>query len=188
MTRTNTKTVMILNAPPNTGKDYIAELMCKLHADIIQQMFKDSLYAETAKFFDVPEDTLREWCADRFTKEQSSPHLGHRSPREALIYASEDLLKPVYGRTYFGDKLAERVHQSPFNVHVVSDGGFEDELTPLYDAGYKVILVRMERKGCDFGRDSRRYLSRPDYTVYNNGNAISTVNHLFDILHKEGAL
>jgi hypothetical protein len=70
----------------------------------------------------------------------------------------------------------------------VSDGGFEDELNALYEHGHRVFLIRLSREGCDFGTDSRKYLNRPDYYLYNNGELLNTVNTLVNIMELEGAL
>ena len=39
------------------------------------------------------------------------------------------------------------------------DGGFESELVPLLECGYRLRIMRMKRSGCDFKNDSRGYVS-----------------------------
>ncbi|CAM0062137.1 deoxynucleoside monophosphate kinase [Vibrio phage K406] len=84
-----------------------------------------------------------------------------RSKREALIYVSENVIKPSFGEDAFGKAL---VAQLPENgIVFVSDSGFPEELQPVIDhVGVEnVLVVRIQREGCTFEGDSRSYLD-PD--------------------------
>ena len=94
--------------------------------------------------------------------------LGYYSSREALIHVSEEVVKPEYGEDYYGQKIVYKVQNSPERYVFLSDGGFESELTPLLDKGYNVHVVKLERSGATFERDSRTLLNEDDFKDYSN--------------------
>ena len=95
------------------------------------------------------------------------------SPREALIYTSEIVIKPRFGDKYFGLAAADSIKNDE-NGSVFSDGGFQEELSPLVDVVgeenvYIVQFTRGDKK--DFLGDSRDWLQ-----PYGNINLIQTTN------------
>lgn len=94
--------------------------------------------------------------------------LGYYSSRNALTHVSEDLVKPEYGKDYYGKKLVETIEDSSERFHFVSDGGFDFEVVPLLEKGYNVYIVHLERNGATFDRDSRSLLNKDDFKEYNN--------------------
>lgn len=156
---------IILNGPPGCGKDTIANLMagsCK------KRQFKDALYEHTAKHFEIDLDKFIHYASDRDLKDSRSlAGLGGRTPREALIYISEQIFKPRYGNAYFGECEASRLHSLFGNAEgfvnvVYPDGGFEDEITPVESFFDHVVIIRLHRDGFDFSNDSRSYIYLPD--------------------------
>lgn len=67
--------------------------------------------------------------------------LGYYSSREALIHVSEDVIKPIKGKDYYGLKLVEEIENSSERFYFVSDGGFFSEATMVADKGYNVYVV-----------------------------------------------
>ena len=94
--------------------------------------------------------------------------LGYYSSREALIHVSEEVVKPEYGEDYYGQKIVYKIQNSPDRYVFLSDGGFKAELTPLLDKGYNVHIVKLERSGATFERDSRTLLNEDDFKAYSN--------------------
>jgi hypothetical protein len=96
--------------------------------------------------------------ADRDEKEIPRDQLGGRSPRQALIYVSEEVVKPAFGQDYFGRYAAQRL--TPGALHIFSDGGFIKEIQPVIDAvgPENLLLVQLHRDGFSFEGDSRRYI------------------------------
>jgi hypothetical protein len=151
--------VLILNGPPNSGKDTIADVIEKVYG-FRHRRFKDRLY-EIA--------SLRSGCAgirkyirlcnDREKKDV--PYDGFTgefkgmSPRESLIFTSEKIIKPSKGSDYFGQCLADNIDSE---LTVVSDGGFIEEIEPLVERGYDVYIAQLTREGCSFDGDSRSYV------------------------------
>ena len=161
----NTK-VVILNGPPNCGKDTLADAMWHDYtgAQVERRAMKDGLIDLTADLLLVHRGWFRAVCADRDWKEEPMDRLGGRSPRQALIYVSEEVVKPAFGSDYFGRYAANNLEQGALNIF--SDGGFVEEVIPLLNAvGLdNVLLVQLFRNGCSFEGDSRSYLPREMFT------------------------
>jgi hypothetical protein len=153
--------IVIFNGPPGTGKDEACLYFKSLGYTHLS--FKEELFKETIKFFGVSREWFMEGYNDRSVKELPVDQLkmngAELSRRDAMIYISEQYIKPKYGKEYFGLKLTEQIQSGL--LYCVSDGGFEEELTPVINkiGADKTILVQLTRDGCNFSSDSRKYLN-----------------------------
>ncbi|MEG0209071.1 MULTISPECIES: hypothetical protein [Gammaproteobacteria] len=152
--------VIILNAPPRSGKDTIQNMILS-QRNVMPGMFKRTMFklvkiiigsSDFHKFMDVYE-------TDGKDTEKLS-FLGGMTCREFMIWISEGVIKPKFGNSHFGTLEASHLHENneyeqPF---IYSDGGFHDEVKTLVDFGHEVILVRLHREGFDFSNDSRDYI------------------------------
>lgn len=171
--------IIILNGPPNCGKDTLADALSDV---AVKVEFKHALYKETAKYCKVDLSHFTNLATNRSTKEKYIHMLGC-TPRGALIHVSENIIKPQYGKQFFGKALARTISQRPWaSAFVVSDGGFDEEIEPLHDVG-KVLIVRVLRDGCSFEGDSRKYLDNPICVLDNNGTVEEAVHILKGILN-----
>lgn len=159
--------IFILNGPPHCGKDTIAaRLVDQIGA--ISTMFKFDLYAALAERYGVSLARVTSICTNRDTKEYPTMMFHGKTPREALIHISEDILKPLHGKDYFGQcakKRLQRILPDPFvdnKLIVFSDGGFEAEIAPLSELD-DVVIVRLYGRGT-FENDSRDYVTNDDFT------------------------
>lgn len=149
--------IVIFNGPPGSGKDEAAAWFKRRGFEHLS--FKHYLFRETIAEFEV--DTI--WFMDGFNnrdmKETPEEELRGMSRREAMIHVSEDIIKPKYGKSYFGDQVASQI-QSRKN-YAISDGGFVEELKPLINkvGPENIILVQLVRDGCSYRSDSRRYFN-----------------------------
>lgn len=176
------KIVVIFNAPPNAGKDKAAEFF-EHEYKATHLRFKTELYKEAAATSPFSLEQFIELCTSRHTKDTPMKELGGRSPRQHLIHRSEEEIKPVYGKDYFGKKLAS---QLPVGLSVVSDGGFVEELLPVLEKADVVYVVRMSRDGCSFDGDSRNYipdevLEHPNAYYCDVDNSSDDLEDLYDI-------
>jgi hypothetical protein len=158
--------IIIFNGPPGAGKDEAANIF-KLH-QFEHLSFKEELFKATFTEFCVSEEWFMAGYDDRTIKERPEKELRGRSRRQALIYTSEDEIKPKFGKSFFGDKVASRVTQG--RNYVISDGGFSEEVQPLIDkvGAEEVLVIQLTRSGCSFEGDSRRYINgdfRQEYAV-----------------------
>jgi hypothetical protein len=118
---------------------------------------------------------------DRSIKERSEDWLDGFSRREALIYVSEEIIKPTHGSDYFGKKAAEEMQ--PNVLYCFSDGGFKEELIPIINklGAENIILIQLTREGCSFSSDSRRYINGTNLQEYVLGKATPVLkSHMLD--------
>lgn len=181
------KKVIILNGAPGSGKDEGAKhLVSMLKGEGVLSRhceFKERLFDITRVVYGI---TIPEWerLYTRENKEKPNGRLQGLSPRQALIHISEDIMKPSFGKDYFGKAAAEDLTEG---VNVFSDGGFIEEVRPIISkVGVKnVLIIRIHRTGHTFQGDSRKYL--PDgfgplvVDVENNG----TLEEYFKALEYE---
>lgn len=151
------KQVVILSAPPYSGKDTIADLMVK-HLQATKHEFKKALYEAFAEHYALPLNHVLWICTDRKTKDSLDSDYSiqtGRTPREGLIHVSENIYKPRYGKDYFGREAANRLK---LGINAFSDGGgWWDELTPIVYKADRVLVCRLHREGYNFDGDSRSY-------------------------------
>jgi len=151
------KTVIILNAPPHSCKDTLANIMVQQCA-ATKQEFKTALYHETAKFYDMDLDLLIACATERTEKDDKDGFffkLYGVTPRDALINVSENVIKPNKGLDYFGIKAAKNLSEG---LNVFSDGGgWLPEIKPVIQVADKVLICRLYRHGFTFDNDSRQY-------------------------------
>jgi len=157
-----TTKIILLNGPPNSGKDTLADRLELESEDVNRCSFKDPLYDLVAAAYDISLGELLELCNDRDKKEVCSYLLDGDSPRTAMIKMSERIIKPVFGKEVFGKLAAKQIANGCVNVF--SDSGFTDELPPLFDVvpWAEVLLVQIRGKG-NFDGDSRDYLNRDEF-------------------------
>ena len=156
--------VVLLNGPPGSGKDELAKHVAK-SLGWRHDMFKATLYDLAAKIAGVPYEVMFYLANERDTKEL--PHTLFQlngkavSPRAWLIHTSETIVKPLLGKSYFGDALYHRIVENYCYPTVVSDSGFTEEAASLAlnkrDL-YNVYCIRIHRPGYTFEGDSRNYL------------------------------
>ena len=94
--------------------------------------------------------------------------LGYYSSREALIFVSESVVKPVKGKDYYGKRLVEKIEDSSERFYFVSDSGYFEEASSVADKGYRVIIAQLMRSGATFEGDSRSLLNKDDFKEYSN--------------------
>lgn len=164
--------VICLNAPMNSGKDEIADYFVK-NKGAYKMEIKELLFEIAVRSAGI---TRKLWDAlySREYKELPTPYLivngFHVSPRQWMIHISENVMKPVFGKSVFGDALANKIKDLNLpidSVIVLSDGGFKEEALPIIDLvgvdGYRLVRIhRYDEQGEEFGwgNDSRSYLRK----------------------------
>ena len=192
MEHANGKVVLIMNAPPGAGKDTLAgdDDWCQLVGDILladyqfdkggqfqcdveHVSFKSAMFDILPSILHVGLDpeSVNEFYDryyDRALKEQPWDKLGGLSPRQFMIFLSENFMKVVFGKDVFG-KFSARLASYPVygvggEVCVFSDGGFVEEVNEVAKAvgAENVYVLQWKAEGCSFDNDSRRYLDFDD--------------------------
>lgn len=156
---------IVFNGPPNSGKDFAADYITTLAGEKgFHKRFKDKLYELTKLIYSVHSDEIfYRLMTDRSLKDRPSQYFDGKTPRQALIYVSEEVIKPSFGDDYFGVSLTldieniEQTMRCDGLTFCVSDSGFVEELRPLAYS-LPVTFIRLHREGCDFSNDSRTYI------------------------------
>lgn len=167
----NSKRIILLNGPINSGKDVLGEHLAKTLPRATTMIFKDSLYDWAAAMASLPKEVFVQLASDRKTKElpchllpkHPKDFTRHYSPREWLIYVSEEVIKPRLGKDFFGVQSRRKMFDNFENYDTVifTDCGFAEEvlcLTSFYEE--QALLLQIHRPGYEFGpTDSRSYVN-----------------------------
>lgn len=157
--------IIILNGPPGCGKDTIAAYLTGHRYPAVKASFKQPMFDIAFSMLGVCRyDEFMDLYNDREQKEKPQVILGGKSPRQFMIWISEDVMKPVFGDHYFGRRMVEEIHEMYRDLTVViSDGGFPEEIKPLVKAGHEVHICRLHRDGFTFAGDLRDYIDLSGY-------------------------
>lgn len=150
--------IVLLNGPPRSGKDAIADMICANNKSFTKLRFKDALVESVSKSYNVSTELIELLLVDERTKEHPLPEFNGLTCRQAMIDESENKIKPKWGKAYFGLATASKMNLD--SNYVLSDAGFMEEAQVLIDEfGLdNIVLIQIERAGCDFSNDSRSYL------------------------------
>ena len=136
--------------------------------------------AEVAKRYKLTKQQVWDLNANRELKEKPNSLLGGKSPRQALIYESENVIKKKYGEMGVALQTFENIKTewSDFDlselVLLTASGGFNAETkAAIQFFGLKrkdLFIIRIDREGCSFEavNDSREYLKDPDLAFRND--------------------
>ena len=151
--------IVILNCPPRSGKDTIADLLHAVEGYNVGS-FKNRLIEIALIISNIPKD---EWY-ERYDTKKDEPwdRLGRLSQRNYLIKISEDWVKPIHGKTYFGDRVTEDILRNDGDKFVFPDGGFVEEVYPLIETfgESSILILQWGREGCSFEKDSRDWITK----------------------------
>ena len=173
--------VVLLNGPPDSGKDTIAEHLCSTSRKFVHKEFKEKLFELVKVIYSVSDQRFAELYIE---KETPCEEYHGISPRQAMIKVSEEVIKPIYGHRYFGDQAARSLIEG--KVNIFSDSGFVDEAESLIDEiGKKnILLVQISGRG-NFNNDSRNYLPESLFTNVSVVNNTSTLASLFETVSND---
>ena len=175
--------IIIINGPPQSGKDTtgaLVEAFTGAFRTKFAKALKDRAHAMLG--LNVPHDHFEQM------KDRPLEVLGGKTPRQFYIWFSEEVIKPKFGKRYFGEITADeiKVQVALGRDTVVTDSGFVDEALPVVEAfPGQVELWRIYRKGRSFEGDSRSYIDLPgiDFkSIHNNGTVIELAARVQELL------
>lgn len=167
--------IVLLNGPPGSGKDEIAKQMMRSRRNSgLIHKFAHTVKVGCHGLFNLLDEKGRVLPHDYFEemKEIPSDRFMGMTPREAYIWYSEDVMKPKFGKSIFGNLTAERIRKDVtmhgWNRHTrgvvfISDSGFYHEALAMQFAfgDASVCLVNVKAPGCTYKGDSRSYIDLP---------------------------
>lgn len=157
------KKLVLFNGPPSSGKDTAADYIAEKYNTGHHRM-KDPLYILTAMLNLYNLEDFKRVAMDEKLKD-TELLVRDMTARQLLIETSERVVKPFYGKDWFGKAVAKNIAESGDEIVVMSDCGFTDEVYAIIDTfelkQQDVLLVRIHRNGYDFGNDSRNYIYPP---------------------------
>ena len=113
---------------------------------------------------------------DTDLKEEPWDKLNGMSQREALIWLSEEVVKPKFGDDFFGKAYAVGLNYEAEDIVIAPDAGFVGELEAIMErvGRDKCVMINTFRDGKTFDKDSRDLITGdmlgiPGYTLNNNG-------------------
>lgn len=178
--------VLLINGPPNSGKDEVAKIVNDKfdHAKIYKFAYPIKNIMRT--MFELSDEEFSAIDAP-IEKEKPSELLFGKSSREVQIEISEKYMKPAFGKDIFGKMLVKKLQKEKPEVVIVSDSGFVEEARCLYKYtnASDITIVRLHRDGCNFKNDSRSYIELDgvvSFDVYNNGTIEQLSNQIYEII------
>lgn len=182
--------IIILNGPPGIGKDTIGAYLTGREYPAVKISFKSPMF-DIALAILGPElyGEFIDLYMDRDQKEKPQVITRGMSPRQFMIWISEEVIKPKFGEQYFGNRLALSISEMCRDLAiVVTDGGFPEEIKPLVKAGHEVHICRLHREGFTFKGDSRNYIDLSGYHyrakhydfTLSDGDPEKTVNEIIE--------
>ena len=198
---TNETIVIAYNGPPKSGKthlmDYTLKHIKNMHPEIevTSMAFSDPMYAAISAAYNIPFiEIMALSCSSK--KDDPHPYFFGKSLREVAISFSETWLKPFHADQSIFSKVLARdgrlISATSKKKVIILDTGFDAELFGFLDRINGLThstLIRLEREGTSFVKDSRNYIvddSIADYSTrsgnhivaidYNNMNSISSIH------------
>ncbi len=187
----NKSRIILGNGPIKVGKDEAILHLIRKGFDLKKRECKDKLHELTMMMFNVKPEVYWSIYNNRETKEvpmemfkisqkqffvlgaNHIPGILLRdntewlSVREAMIYVSEVVCKPAFGKDYFGQVRADNVDEYG-GLYFDGSTGFTEELPPLIEkvGQENILLLRIYRPGYEYStNDSRGYI--PDGVLHN---------------------
>ena len=156
------KTAIILNGAPGAGKDTIGCILADTYDHVALRSFKAPMFEiALAILGETNYEYFMFLYEDRRYKEEPASILNGKSPRQFMIWISEEVIKPQFGNRFFGMRAESKVKES-HSLSVFTDGGFKDEILQMIEGDIQVKLCRIHRNGCNFDNDSRDYIYLDD--------------------------
>jgi hypothetical protein len=170
------------SGPPGSGKDEACKFLVS-QCGFKHLAFKDQLFLDTAKYYDVSLD----WFIQGYTRElkdKPEEKLDGRSRRRALIHVSENFIKPKFGKSYYGHMTCQKMDS--ISRYCFSDSGFSEEAFPIINSvgSENAIIVQLARHDCTYANDSREYIHgilQDEFVIGNRSNFFSSSSHVFPV-------
>jgi len=187
--------VLFLNGASNSGKDTIANIFYRYGKPNIELMKFASPIADALMGMFQIHPSIWNVMYQRNSKDRPNRRLEGMSPREAMIWLSEEIIKPKFGKEFFGRTAAKNILDMDFEqrdnkLFIFSDSGFSYEIKTLIEElkipQEDVWLATIYREGCSFNGDSRNYVNPDDCGILRDNWYIIENNDTMAMLEQAG--
>lgn len=150
--------IVLLNAPPRAGKNTAAAGASAVLQGVavigFSHHLKRSVHAAFGLGWDLDPDHF-----DAVKSHPSEQFFG-MTPRQAYIWWSEEVIKPKFGKEWFGEMFMRAARSACADTIIAPDSGFTEEAERVAkEVGpHNVMLIRLHKTGCTFDGDSRSYI------------------------------
>lgn len=174
--------VIFINGPRKSGKDTAVKFATQEFINIRHKKFAGSMKRALKEYFAISDALWKdlEQTDSGQLKLTPLPDLFGLSWVEALIWFSEEVMKPKFGSDVFGRVLAREMRQpTSARLTMISDCRFGEEVAAVVAAfGAKNCHVfQLFRDGYTFAGDTGRYLDATDFAP---GITWHTINNNFE--------
>ena len=149
-----TKTLILLNGPKGSGKDYAAEFLMKEFAaeEPVHMKFSQPLKNLVCDQYNLTPQELE-------AKKDLATTTSFRDFQIALYMS----IAKIFGEDWLGKALITRINRLQNDLIILSDCGRNAELVPLirYFGPDNILLLHIYRKGHTFDGDIRNYVHDP---------------------------
>ena len=165
------KPIILLNAPPQSGKDTLANILKSRYPVMKDSSFKNPMFYLFCHTVGMDYHTFMDLYNTQGWKDTPQEFLGGKTPRALMIHISEGFIKPFFGDEYYGQQVFEQIHffensrEDEFSW-VIPDSGFDSESAVLIKHyPERVVCIQFTRDGKTFAGDSRGYVTNVPNTV-----------------------
>jgi hypothetical protein len=159
--------ILFVNGPRQSGKDTAVKFLVREFGCRTYKM-AGPMKGAAPELLGISHDDARVYFEDPAAKLRPHKDFFGMSPVQWLIWLSEEVMKPKFGKDYFGRIAVRNLSeptQSPFTA--ISDCGFRDECIPLVRTfgPRNCHVFQLHRPGKTYDGDSRGYLELTDLGV-----------------------
>lgn len=170
---------ILINGAPRAGKDTIGRYVYDEYSSTFERFSRPHKEAFAA----MTNSSIDEFFNVAYYEDHKSeciPWL-NTTYRQWQIDFSESFMKPRYGNDVFGRMMVHRT-TSTAHLYIVPDCGFQIEIDCLRD--YDCMLIRVDRRGCNFIDDSRNYVQPAPQWAFHHINNDGSLEDLYIAVDK----
>lgn len=160
------KKIVLFNAPKNVGKDMICDFLVGEFENSEKFEFKKHLVRLCKIIYSISDDDWDKYSSREYKEVKM---FNGKSIRDILIEVSEEVIKPKYGRDYFGILTGKDIDNSSSEYFFGSDCGFYEEVESAAKdvvTSQVPLLFRIFKDGHDFSGDSRGYIDKEKASIF----------------------
>ena len=169
----NKNKLILINGAPQVGKDTMGDYIIN---NVITLIVKYKMTTPLDKIFReiFPQLSDEEFYMYRETKKDITQDIFKgKSLRQIYIELSENVIKPLFGKDYFGKYASHILNNNPVDT-VITDCGFNYEIEALLSSinkdAWDIHTFTILRPGYNYSGDSREPINFKKLNVHSHNN------------------